>query len=118
VLATLGWTGGGAHAQPAAPASAAEPCVGSRRHAHLRGLDPARPTWPLQGNTVFSERELAELTAPLENQDVSFERLQELSTSFLTLYVERLRDVRRRDSHQRIVGRIVVLRVGGRAHAN
>ncbi|HVS23319.1 MAG TPA: POTRA domain-containing protein [Gammaproteobacteria bacterium] len=89
VLAVLGWIGPDrAHAQPAAPASSAEPArapddtltsVGS-----IRLTDVA-----VQGNTVFSEQELAELAAPLENQDVSFERLQELRHELSRRYVER-----------------------------
>jgi hemolysin activation/secretion protein len=89
VLAALGWTGlRGAHAQPAAPASSAE--LASAADDTLASVGSIRLTdVAVQGNTVFSERELAELTAPLENQDVSFERLQELRHELSRLYVER-----------------------------
>ncbi len=88
VLAALGWTGGAAHAQPAAPASSAE--LASTADDSLTSMGSIRLTdVAVQGNTVFSARELAELTAPLENQDVSFERLQELRHELSRLYVER-----------------------------
>jgi hemolysin activation/secretion protein len=86
-LAAL-WAELGAHAQPAAPAQLPDPApigddtltaVGS-----IRLVDVS-----VQGNTVFSEQELAELVAPLENQDVSFERLQELRHELSRRYVDR-----------------------------
>jgi len=87
VLATL-WTAIGVRAQPATPEPSPGPtpagdgaltAVGSIRLVDVR----------VQGNTVFSEQELAELTAPLENQDVSFETLQELRHELSRRYVDR-----------------------------
>jgi len=88
-LATLCWTGlGGAHAQPAAPATSVDDA--SAQDGSLSSVSSIRVVdVDVQGSTVFSEHELAELTTPLENQDVSFERLQELRHELSRRYVER-----------------------------
>src|SRR4029078_8727598 len=79
---------GDARAQPPAPATPRDAApvavetltaVGS-----IRLVDVS-----VQGTTVFSAQELADLTAPLENQEVSFEERQELRHELSRLYVER-----------------------------
>ena len=78
---------GDARAQPPASATSRDAAVADdtlTAVGSIRLVDVS-----VQGTTVFSAQELADLTAPLENQEVSFEELQELRHELSRLYVER-----------------------------
>ena len=78
----------GALAQSALPATPAPPPASG--DTSLTAVDSIRLVdVTVQGSTVFTNDELAELTAPLENQSVSFEQLQELRHELSRRYVAR-----------------------------
>ena len=88
LAALLGAEIGGGYAQPTEPppvsASTALP------DDWLTALSAVRLTGiAVQGNTVFSQQELEELTAPYKDELVSFESLQELRHEISRRYVER-----------------------------